>query len=61
MANVEKSFEVVYDFMARDQLLQSCIWKLYVFLLTPKAFENLDAMAREADLFTEARGGVLKE
>ena len=26
--------------------------------LKPKAFENLDAMAKEADLFAEARGGV---
>ena len=26
--------------------------------LKPKAFENLDAMGKEADLFAEARGGV---
>ena len=26
--------------------------------MKPKAFENLDAMAKEADLFAEARGGV---
>ena len=26
--------------------------------LKPRAFENLDAMARDADLFAEARGGM---
>ena len=26
--------------------------------MKPKTFENLDAMAKEADLFAEARGGV---
>ena len=43
--------------MARDQFLEACSRELFVHL-KPKAFENLDAMAKEADLFAEARGGV---
>ena len=57
IAKVEKSFEAVCDFMARDQFLEACSRELFVHL-KPKAFENLDAMAKEADLFAEARGGV---
>ena len=57
MAKVEKSLEAVCDFMARDQFLEACSRELFVHL-KPKAFENLDAMAKEADLFAEARGGV---
>ena len=57
MAKVEKSFEAVCDFMVRDQFLEACSRELFVHL-KPKAFENLDAMAKEADLFAEARGGV---
>ena len=57
MAKVEKSFEAVCDFMARDQFLEACSRELFVHL-KPKAFENLDAMAKEADLFAEAHGGV---
>ena len=57
MAKVEKSFEAVCDFMTRDQFLEACSWELFVHL-KPKAFENLDAMAKEANLFAEARGGV---
>ena len=57
MAKVEKSFEAVCDFMARDQFLEACSRELFVHL-KPKAFENLDAMAKEADLCAEARGGV---
>ena len=57
MAKVEKSFEAVCDFMARDQFLEACSRELFVHL-KPKAFENLDAMAKEADLFAEARWGV---
>ena len=57
MAKVEKSFEAVCDFMARDQFLEAYNRELFVHL-KPKAFENLDAMAKEADLFAEARGGV---
>ena len=58
MAKVEKSFEAVCDFMARDQFLESCSRELYVHL-KPKAFENLDAMAKEAHLFAEARWGMV--
>ena len=57
MAKVEKSFEAVCDFMTRDQFLEACSRELFVHL-KPKAFENLDAMAKKADLFAEARGGV---
>ena len=55
MAKIEKCFEAVCDFMARDQFLESCSRELYVHL-KPKPFKNLDNMAREAGLFTEARG-----
>ena len=55
MAKVEKSFEAVCDFMALDQFFEACSRELFVHL-KPKAFENLDAMAKEADLFAEARG-----
>ena len=55
IAKVEKSFEAVCDFLARDQFLEACSRELVVHL-KPKA--NLDAMAKEADLFTEARRGV---
>ena len=57
MAKLEKSFEAVCDFMVRDQFLEACSRELFVHL-KPKAFENLDAMAKEADLFSEARGDV---
>ena len=57
MAKVEKSFEAVCDFMARDQFLEACSRELFVHL-KPKVFENLGAMAKEADSFAEARGGV---
>ena len=43
--------------MARDQFLESCSRELYVHL-KPKTFKNLDEMAKKADLFAEARGGV---
>ena len=57
-AKEEKFFEAVCDFMARDQYLEACSRELFVHL-KPKAFENLDAMAKEADLFAEARGACL--
>ena len=57
MAKVQKSFEAVCDVMARDQFLEACSRELFVHL-KPKAFENLDAMAKEADLFAETRGGM---
>ena len=57
MAKIENTFEAICDFMARDQFLESCSRELYVHLKT-KTFKNLDEMAKEADLFAEARGGV---
>ena len=57
MAKIENTFEAICDFMARDQFLESCSRELYVHL-KPKTFKNLDEMAKEADLFAEARDGV---
>ena len=57
MAKIENTFEAICDFMARDQFLESCSRELYVHL-KPKTFKKLDEMAKEADLFAEARGGV---
>ena len=57
MAKIENTFEAICDFMARDQFLESCSRELYVHL-KPKTFKNLDEMAKEDDLFAEARGGV---
>ena len=57
MAKIENTFEAICDFMAQDQFLESCSRELYVHL-KPKTFKNLDEMAKEADLFAEARGGV---
>ena len=52
-----KSFASFCDFMEREQFLESCSRELYVHL-KPKAYENLNAMAKKADVFAEARGGV---
>lgn len=57
MSKIEESYEAVCDFFARDQFLEFCSRELYVHL-KPKTFKNLDEMAREANLFAEARGGV---
>ena len=57
MAKIEESYEAVCNFFARDQFLDSCSRELYVHL-KPKLFKNLEEMAKEADLFVEARGGV---
>ena len=57
MAKIEKSYEAVCDFMARDQFLEACSRELFVHLKS-KMLQNLDAMAKEAVLFSEARGGV---
>ena len=57
MAKIENTSEAICDFMARDQFLESCSRELYVHF-KPKTFKNLDEMAKEADLFAEARGGV---
>ena len=45
--------------MVRDQFLESCSRELYVHL-KPKTFKNLDEMAKEADLFADAQGGVIR-
>ena len=55
MPKVEKTYEASCDFMARDQILESRNRELYVHL-KPKTFKNLDAIAREVDLFAEAGG-----
>ena len=57
MPKIENTFEAICDFMARDQFLESCSRELYVHL-KPKTFKNLHEMAKEADLLSEARGGV---
>ena len=57
MAKIENTFEAICDFMACDHFLESSSRELYVNL-KPKRLNNLDEMAKEADLFTEAKGGV---
>ena len=57
MAKVEKTFEAVCDFLARDQFLEIANQDMYVFL-KPKSFKTLGDMARDADLFADALGGV---
>ena len=57
MAKIEESYEAVCDCFARDQFLNSCSRELYVHL-KPKSLKNLEEIAKEADLFAEARGGV---
>ena len=57
MAKIENTFEAICDFMVHDRFIESCSRELYVHL-KPKTFKNLDEMAKEVDLFAEARGGV---
>ena len=57
MPKVEKTFEAVCDFLARDQFLEIANQDMYVFL-KPKSFKTLGDMARDADLFADASGGV---
>ena len=57
MAKVEKTFEAVCDFLARDQFLEIANQDMYIFL-KPKSFTTLGDMARDADLFADASGGV---
>ena len=57
MAKVEKTFEAVCDFLARDQFLEIANQDMYVFL-KPKSFKTLGDMASDADLFADASGGV---
>ena len=57
LAKVEKTYEAVCDFLARDQFLDCCSHELYLYL-KPKTFKVLGELAHEADLFADARGGV---
>ena len=57
MAKVEKTYGAVCDFLVRDQFLDCCSHELYLYL-KPKPFKALEELAREADLFADAKGGV---
>ena len=57
LAKVEKTYEAVCDFLARDQFLDCCSHELYLYL-KPKPFKALDELSHEADLFADAKGGV---
>ena len=57
MAKVEKTYEAVCDFFARDQFLDCCSHELYLYL-KPKPIKVLGELAYEADLFANAKGGV---
>ena len=57
LAMVEKTYEAVCDFLARDQFLDCCSHELYLYL-KPKPFKAIEELAHEADLFADAKGGV---
>ena len=57
LAKVEKTYEAVCDFLARDQFLDCCSHELYLYL-KPKTFKVLGELAHKADLFSDAKGGV---
>ena len=57
LAKVEKTYEAVCDFLARDQFLDCCSHELYLYL-KPKTFKALGELSHEADLFADAEGGV---
>ena len=57
LAKVEKTYEAVCDFLARDQFLDCCSHELYLYL-KPKTFKAIDELAHEADLFADAKGVV---
>ena len=57
LAKVEKTYEAVCDFLARDQFLDCCSHDLYLYL-KPKPFKALGELSHEADLFADAKGGV---
>ena len=59
LAKVEKTYEAICDFLARDQLLDCCSHVLYMYL-KPKPFKVLGELAHEADLFADAKAGVPK-
>ena len=57
LAKVEKTYEAVCDFLARDQFLDCCSHELYLYFKL-KTFKVLGELAHEADLFADAKGGV---
>ena len=57
LARVEKTYEAVCDFLARDQFLDCSGHELYLYL-KPKLFKVLGVLAHEADLFADAKGCV---
>ena len=57
LAKVEKTYEAVCDFLARDQFLDCCSHEFYLYL-KPKLFKVLGELAHEADMFADAKGGV---
>ena len=57
LAKVEKTYEAVCDFLARDQFLDCCSHEIYLYL-KPKPFKALGQLSHEADLFADAKGGV---
>ena len=57
LVKVEKTYEAVCDFLARDQFLDCCSHELYLYL-KPKPFKALGELSHEADLFADAKGGV---
>ena len=57
LAKVEKTYEAVCDFLARDQFLDCCSHELYLYL-KPKTFKALGELSHEADMFADAKGGV---
>ena len=57
LAKVGKTYEELFDFLVRDQLLECGTSELYVYL-RPKECRTAHEMAVAADLFAEAKGGV---
>ena len=57
LAKVEKTYEAVCDFLARDKFLDCCSHELYLYL-KPKLLKVLGELAHEVDLFADAKGGV---
>ena len=57
LSKVEKTYEAVCDFLARDQFLDICSHELYLYL-KPKPCKVLGELAHEADLFADAKGLV---
>ena len=55
LAKVEKTYEAVCDFLARDQFLDCCSHELYLYL-KPKPFKVLGELVHETDLFADAKG-----